>query len=121
MTILCAILAISTVLAWCGYEFYRNRAANLEILNSDLRDQLQSTQFALDDITRERDHYRHLHASLLAENNTLLVDLMHTERMCVFYRSRRRRNKEAAAGLYLLEGWARPNKKATLMTMESTP
>lgn len=121
MTVLCAILALSTVLAWCGYEFYRNRATNLEIINSDLRDQLCDAYYRLDDAVRDAARLRVTQDYLIRENTTLLTDLMHTERICQYYRSRRRRNKEQALSLYLLGGAARPNKKAHLMAMESRP
>jgi hypothetical protein len=120
VTLLCVLLALSTALAWCSFEFYRNRAANLELHVEGLRDEIVEIMCKLDDAQREAARLRTSNAHLIRENSTLLVDLEYTERACQFYRSRRRRNRELAAGWLLTDGWARPQKKANVQMMESS-
>lgn len=121
MTILAVTLALAFVAMYVRSEVYANRCANLEIHIEGLRDEIVELVCKLDDAQREAARLRVTQDYLIRENTTLLTDLMHTERICQYYRSRRRRNKEAALSLYLLGGAARPNKKAHLMAMESRP
>jgi hypothetical protein len=83
MTLLAVLLGVAFVAMWLRSEFYLCRANNLQL-------RVEQLECELDDARREVAHVRHLHSTLLDENTTLLVDLMHTERQLVYYRSARR-------------------------------
>lgn len=115
-TITIALLGLSTIAAICAAWHEGCRADNLEIVNHDLRDQLAETCAALDDGHRALAHLRHLHDSLLAENNTLLIDLMHAETRKSYLESLHRQRRGETAGVLLTSFVVNPKRKLTIHT-----
>lgn len=111
------------IVIFLAYTIWRQRLT-IDLLRGDVlcvKAELKHRLYQLDDAQREAARLRVTRDYLIRENSTLLIDLMHTERMCNFYRGRRRRVRELAAGWLLLDGWARPAKKADTRMMESIP
>lgn len=115
-TITIALLGLVSVAATCLAWYAQCRADNLEIVNYDLRDQLDEACAALDDGQRSLVHLRHLHDSLLAENNTLLIDLMHSEARSSYLESLHRQRKGETAGVLLTSFVVNPKRKLTVHT-----
>ncbi len=104
MTTIIALLSLSLVVFWCAFEYYRCRCANLDILNAQLRADL-------DDAQREADRYRTSNGHLIREAETLAIDLAYSERMASYYRSHKQRRKDAAVTVVLASGLCRPGKR----------
>jgi len=121
-TITIALLGLSTIAAICAAWHEGCRADNLEIVNHDLRAALDEACAALDDGQRALTHLRHLHDSLLAENNTLLIDLMQSETRSSYLESLHRQRKGETAGVLLthLTTLVNPKRKLTVHT-ENVP
>lgn len=97
---ICAIALLATT------NYHRNRAANLEIHNCDLREQLADAHAKLDDAQRNATYWQKRHSSLLCENNTLLVDLTHVEQRNQYLESLHSHRKGEVAGVRLVSGCA---------------
>jgi hypothetical protein len=100
MTVIATMLAFAFVVSTCAACYHRNRAMNLQLCVDQL-------ECELDDARREVAHVRHLHSTLLDENTTLVVDLMHTEKCLTYYRSAHRRSEPVR---YIMAG-ALPKKE----------
>lgn len=102
-----------------AFAVERGRGRNLDIIACDFRDQLIATRAELTDTQRELAHVQHLHATLLAENNTLVTDLMYTEKEAQHLRAYVRKHNDVTAGVVLLAGAAQARQlhiaKAELM------
>lgn len=118
---LATLLALAFTVSRIVSAYHRNRADNLERDRDHLRDQVCELSYALDDATRERDQLRHTNSLLIAENNTLLIDLCHTEREAQLCRSYRQRKRDNAAGWILVTGLAREERKMVAWNVERVP
>lgn len=121
MTTIAAISLLAAVALYVTGNHFRNRCANLEIMLATERDKTCELSYALDDATREADRYRTSNAHLIAENNTLLIDLCHTEREAQLCRSHRQRRRDNAAGWILVTGLAREERKMVAWNVERVP
>jgi hypothetical protein len=103
------LAALYFALAFC---VERNRGRNLDIIACDYRDQLIEALAQLDDAQRNAAYWQERTDKLVEENNTLVVDLMHTERRNVYLEQIHQARKGETAGVKLLCG--RTNMQAKM-------
>jgi hypothetical protein len=103
-TIIALVTTTAAIIAAYVALIERTRSRNLEV-------QLDEARAHLDDATRERDRYRISNAHLIAEAETLAVDLACTEKERVHLAATLRRRKEAVAGTLLMQGLVREGRK----------
>lgn len=110
MLIAAAFVLLATA-AFCAALYYQDVAANLEYDRDHTRDALADTSALLDDATRNAAYWQARTAALLCENNTLAVDLYHTETRMTYLENLHSQRKGTAAGIALLRGTVQQERK----------